>query len=340
MKKLLILLVAFLLVGCQSATEQNCSVVDEEALMKEGWVKNPEENGYIKVTTDEVASATSQGKGLTFGFMDQSDRVKQDTVLEYLSGNNGNNREMYQIATSVNNIPTVSSVEYVLDPANFNLYGLSEVGTEKTLDFAINPNVSLYWTRQLRESEEAKGMTYFTSYGIQITGKVEMFTEKDLDEDPTELLHIFEVYYPTLPTTAMVWAKQETEEQKIAYIRQVLSQQVVYKIVPSQMVITQPYMLHMGGAYASCAIYTTKGAYAYPSEFIGADFLDEVIEDKVSNEEYKAIIDQMYPQMEITDEMSEDEVTAAQTNNATRELLLGENTCGIKTQQILTNFTR
>lgn len=340
MKKLFAALMALLLLaGCASNA---CTAPTDAELEAQGWVKNPEENGYVKVeTTDTVSSATDEGKGLTYGFMDQSDAMKQATVLEYLSGLNGNYREMYQIATAVNNVPTVSSVEYVLDPSNFNLYGLSEAGTEKTLHFAENPNVSLYWTRQLRESEEAMGLTYFSSYGVQITGKVHIFTVDELDADPTELLHVFDTYYPTMPSTAMVWSTKTTQEDKVAYIRQVMSMQVVYKIVPEKMVITQPYMLHLGGQYASCAIYTSKSenGYAYPSDFLGSEFFDAVIEDKLNNAEYKALVDQMYPETEITDTMSEDEKTAAATSNAMRALLLGENTCGIKTQQTLTNFT-
>lgn len=340
MKKLFATLLALLLLaGCASDV---CSAPTDAELEAQGWVKNPEENGYVKVeTTDAVSSATEEGKGLTFGFMDQSDAVKQQTVLEYLSGLNGNYREMYQIATAVNNVPTVSSVEYVLDPTNFNLYGLSETGTEKTLHFAQNPNVSLYWTRQLREAEEEMGLTYFSSYGVQITGKVHIFTVDELDADPTELLHVFDTYYPTMPTTAMVWSTKTTHEDRVAYIRQVMSAQVVYKIEPVSMVITQPYMLHLGGAYASCAIFTTKteNGYAYPSDFLGREFFDAIIEDKLSNKEYLALVDQMYPETAITDTMSDDEKTAAQTTMAMRALLLGENTCGIKTQQTLTNFT-
>lgn len=339
MKKYFAILMALLLLaGCAS---NNCSVPTDAELEAQGWVKNLEENGYIKMTEDTVSSATDQGKGLTFGYYEQSDAMKQKTVLEYLSGLHGNYREMYQIATAVNNIPTVSSVEYVLDPANFNLYGISELGTEKTLHFAENPNVSLYWTRQLREAEEAMGMTYFSSYGVQITGTVHIFTVDELDADPTELLHFFDTYYPTMPTTAAVWSTKTTEEARIEYIRQVMSMQVVYKIVPSEMVITQPYMLHMGGKYASCAIFTSKGenGYGYPDDFINDSFFDAIIEDKVNSAEYKAMVDQMFPETEITDTMSDEEKAAAENVNATRALLLGENTCGIKTQQTLTNFT-
>lgn len=132
----------------------------------------------------------------------------------------------------------------------------------------------------------------------------------------------------------------ETEQDKIDYIRTTLGAQMVYKVVPTKMVITQPYMLSMGGDKASCAIFTTKGddGYAYPSEFLSESFLDEVIADKQANSDYQATIDEMFPEVEITDDMSEEEKTAAESSNANREVLLGANTCGIKTQQILTNF--
>lgn len=335
MKKLSLLLCAVLLCSCSTTT----ACPTDEELIAQGWVKDPEKNGYIKMV-DTVTSATDQGKGLTFGFMDQSDAIKQKTVLQYLSGNN-NYREMYQIATSINNIPTVSSVEFVLDPTNFNLYGLSELGTEKTAEYTQNPNVSLYWTRQLRASEEEMGMSYFTSYGVQITGTVYVYTEDDLTSKKDELLHLFETYYPTLPTTAAAWSQLADEQAKLDYIGTVLTQQMVYKIVPSKMVITQPYMLHLGGQYASCAAFTTKqdGAYAYPSELLPTEFFDAIIEDKLNNEEYKQLIEETYPVVEINDDMSEEEIASAQTNNQMHDLLLGANTCGIKTQQILTNFT-
>ncbi len=347
MRKILVMLAALCLVGCAS----ECSV-DEATLQSEGWVKNPEENGYVlasevgesdaNTTIDIEASATEQGKGLTFGLADSSTKALQDTVLEYLSGYNYNYREMYQIGTSVNDVPVVSTVEFVLDPENFNFYGLSELGTEKTLHYALNPNVSMYWTRQLRDAEEESGMTYFTSYGVQITGQVHIFTVDELKADPSELLHVFNTYYPTLATTAAMWNGMADDNAKIAYIEKVLGQQVVYKVVPSKIVVTQPYMLHLGGQYASCAIWTTKSAngYAYPDSFVSDAFLDEIIADKLSNKTFLSAVDAQYPEKSVTDSMSDDEKKAVETNNAMRALLLGENTCGIKTQQTLTDFTR
>lgn len=349
MRKLLCMLAALCLVGCASTTK--CET-DEAALQAEGWVKNPSENGYVlasevgdtdsKTTIDIEASATEQGKGLTFGIANSTTKALQETVLEYLSGNNYNYREMYQIGTSVNDVPVVSTVEFVLDPENFNFYGLSELGTEKTLHYAVNPNVSMYWTRQLRDTEEAMGMTYFTSYGVQITGQVHIFTTEELKKDPTELLHVFNTYYPTLATTAQMWAGLADDNAKVAYIEKVLSQQIVYKVVPSKIVVTQPYMLHLGGQYAACSIWTTKSAngYAYPDDFLSDSFLDMIIADKLSNKEFLNAVDAQYPEKTITDSMSDEEKKTAETSNAMRSLLLGENTCGIMTQQTLTDFNR
>lgn len=342
MKKIITSALAlFILCGCASSTAASTASAEADASTTPAETTAAETSAPAEAPaeTDTVSSATDQGKGLRFGFYEQSDADKQATVLEYLNGNNGSYRNMMQMATaSLSGVPTVSSVEFVLDPENFNLYGLSEAGTQKTLDLAQNPLCSVYWTRQLRPEEEQAGLTYFSSYGVQFTGTAHIFTVDELHEDPTELIHLFDTYYPTMPMTAAVWAKQENDEQKAAYIEQVLSQQVVYKVVPEKIVITQPYMLFMG-AQSACAAFTTKtdNGYAYP--FLSEGFLDQMIKDKLDDEAYKAMIDQVYPETEITDDMSEGDKTKAEQINASREILLGENTCGIVTQEILTNFT-
>lgn len=344
MKKIITTVSAlFILCGCASSTAASTAAAEAAASSAPAETAAAETSAPAETeapaATDTVSSATEEGKGLRFGYYEQSDADKQATVLEYLNGNNGNYRNMMQMATaSLDGVPTVSSVEFVLDPENFNLYGLSEAGTQKTLDLAQNPLCSVYWTRQLRPEEEQGGFTYFSSYGVQFTGTAHIFTVDELHEDPTELIHLFDTYYPTMPMTAAVWAKQENDEQKAAYIEQVLSQQVVYKVVPEKIVITQPYMLFMG-AQSACAAFTTKtdNGYAYP--FLSEEFLDQMIKDKLEDEAYKAMIDQAFPETEITDDMSEEDKAKAEQINTSRQLLLGENTCGIVTQEVLTNFT-
>lgn len=339
-KSVIVALSVFMLAGCGASSSQAAAVSEAAAAASApAETSAPEATEAAAAETDTVSSATEEGKGLRFGFYEQTDADKQAAVLEYLNGNNGNYRNMMQIATaSTDGTPTVSSVEFVLDPANFNLYGLSEMNTQKTLDLKENPKASVYWTKQLRPEEESQGMTYFTSYGVQINGTAHIFTVDELHEDPTELIHIFDTYYPTMPMTAAVWSKMENDEQKAQYIEQTMQAEVIYKIVPERIVITQPYMLFMG-EQSACSAFTTKGdnGYAYP--FLSEGFLDQIINDKVSDEEYKAAIDQMFPETEITDDMSDEDKAKAEQSNASRAILLGENTCGIATQEILTNFT-
>ena len=112
-----------------------------------GWVLNPAENGWIEadkvdsVTTPTVADAITGASDK----VDEALQLPQEEIralaLDYLRGwplktdEAGNTvysyREMYQIATSHNNEPGLSSVEFVLDPTTMKLYASSEKGTEK-----------------------------------------------------------------------------------------------------------------------------------------------------------------------------------------------------------------
>ena len=87
----------------------------------------------------------------------------------------------------------------------------------------------------------------------------------------------------------------------------VMSREVVYKIVPSRIVVTQPYLLPLGGQYASCAAYTTKSdsGYAYP--FVSEQFLDDLLAAKKDNADYQAIIDKMFPDTPLKDGATDDE---------------------------------
>ncbi len=102
-------------------------------------------------------------------------------ILEYLRGfklKDGEDgkpvwsyREMYQIATSYNDMPGLSSVEFVLDPETMRLYASSEKGTEKVLHIPKNPNVVMYWYKQIPEDQYViQKNDYFNSYGVQIAG--------------------------------------------------------------------------------------------------------------------------------------------------------------------------
>ena len=165
---------------------------------------------------DVVTSATESGVGgINFGDVELPDDMKKELILEYLKGAEGNYREMYQIATSVNNIPTIGSVEYVLDPADLTLFGSSETNTAKLNNMNLNPNVDLYWTRQIRAGDicsEALPVlpSYFMSYGVQITGtyKAIHFAELSEEEVPVYVAKAH-YYFETLDTTAQLAAMDD-----------------------------------------------------------------------------------------------------------------------------------
>ncbi len=218
----------------------------------DAWAKG---QGYVKAEdfsmvtgVDAVTSATVSGQGgINFGDLDLSDELKKALILDYLKGAEGNYREMYQIATAYNNVPTIGSVEYVLDPADMSLFGSSETNTAKLNNMNVNPQVDLYWTRQIREGDicsEAMPVlpSYFMSYGVEITGtyKAIRFAELSEEEIPVYVAKAH-YYFETLDTTAQLAAMDD--EALYAYLCN--SPMNFYQIVPTRIVVTSPWFLNV-----------------------------------------------------------------------------------------------
>ena len=218
----------------------------------DAWARG---NGYLKAEeyqmqagVDAVTSATVSGVGgINFGDVDLSDELKKELILDYLKGAEGNYREMYQIATSYNNIPTIGSVEYVLDPADLTLFGSSESNTAKLNNMHVNPNVDLYWTRQIRVGDtcsEAMPVlpSYFMSYGVEITGtyKPIRFAELSEEEIPVYIAKAH-YYFETLDTTAQLAAM----DNDALYQYLCASPMNFYQIIPTRIVVTSPWFLNV-----------------------------------------------------------------------------------------------
>jgi hypothetical protein len=218
----------------------------------DAWARG---NGYLKAEdyqmqagVDAVTSATVSGVGgINFGDVELSDELKRELILDYLKGAEGNYREMYQIATSYNNVPTIGSVEYVLDPADMTLFGSSETNTAKLNNMNVNPSVDLYWTRQIRVgdicSEAAPVLpSYFMSYGVEITGtyKPIRFAELSEEEIPVYVAKAH-YYFETLDTTAQLAAMDD--EALYQYLCN--SPMNFYQIVPTRFVVTSPWFLNV-----------------------------------------------------------------------------------------------
>ena len=236
----------------------------------DAWAKG---QGYVKAEdfqmvtgADAITSATESGKGgINFGDMDLSDELKSELLLEYLKGAENNYREMYQIATSYNNVPTIGSVEYVLDPSDLSLFGSSETNTAKLNNMDLNPQVDLYWTRQIRAGDvcsEAVPVlpTYFMSYGVQFTGTYRRIVFAELSEEEIPVfVNKARVYFATLSNTAPY--AEKSDEDLYAFLCS--SPMNFYQIVPTRIFITSPWFLN---------VYDT----GYSRQFISQELQDKL----------------------------------------------------------------
>ena len=248
-KNIAIILSLLIVLSCTAVVfaENAAADTDPKAWAESnGYFKG--EDYYMQPGVDAITSATESGVGgINFGDIDLSDELKKELILEYLKGAENNYREMYQIATSYNNVPTIGSVEYVLDPADLSLFGSSESNTAKLNNMAINPQVDLYWTRQIRAgdicSEEMPILpTYFMSYGVEITGTYRNIVFAELSEDEIPVfVSKARTYFATLSNTAK-YAEMSDEE---LYDYLCKSPMNFYQIVPSRIVVTSPWFLNV-----------------------------------------------------------------------------------------------
>jgi len=351
---ILCLLMVLSLVSAVAFADDESQPTDEEMA---AWA---EANGYVKMAPDLVSSATeNKAGGVNYGAIEWSEELQVAAVKEWLKGgkyigspdfaqddSGFNYREMYQMATSYNNIPSNTNLELVLDADSLHLLGVSEAGTSKTLQFSVNPVVSISWVKQLRLEEEELGYNYYCSYGVTYNGEVKLYSAADLEteEGQDALINLFDKYYPTLASTwaaySRVFAEAADEaaarEAKLAYIGNLISggSMVIYEIIPSKIIITCPFMINMAPQMMNGAIYTTKtdDGYAYCLG-INESFLDMVIAYKneyLSNPDNLAAVEEyysagMYPML--------DEYCAMYGMPTCLEYALMDNSCaGMKTQ--------
>jgi len=133
-------------------------------------------------------------------------------IVKVLSGVEG--KRTYVLATSMDNIPLSTTIEFYLDPGKKVLYGFSEKGTEKLIHIKNNPKVSLNWHEEFMND-------FSKSLCVQIRGTAELF-EGDCPE-MNEALEFYRYQYmlwnfiPTrnAPTALMVEPLQKAMTQII-----------------------------------------------------------------------------------------------------------------------------
>ena len=284
MKKIIGLLLVLMLVSPMAALAEPTDAEYEK------WAT---EHGYVKMdTVDATSSATAKkAGGVNYGAIEWDDELRIAAIKEILKGGvylgdpafaqdeTGNNyREMYQLATCANNIPSNTNLELVMDASTLHLLGSSEANTGKTIEFQANPNVSVSWCRQLRVEEE-ETYNYYCSYGVQFNGKVTIYTADDLatPEGEAAIINLFDKYYPTLASTWVAYGAgladkttpEEIKAAKLAYITKSMSSgsMVLYEIVPTSIVITAPFLMNMSPSMANAGRFTAvqegEDKYAY-----------------------------------------------------------------------------
>ncbi len=283
------------------------------------------DHGYVKAVVDVTTSATNQkAGGVNYGAIEWDTELQVAAIREFLKGGKYlgdasfaqdetgyNYREMYQLATSVNNIPSNTNLELVLDADTLHLLGVSEANTGKTIAFASNPNVSVSWCRQLRVADEEK-YNYYCSYGVQLDGQVKIYSAADLETEQGQdaLINLFDKYYPTLASNwgaysagfANLTDEAEIRAAKLAYITNSISRgaMVIYEIVPSKIILTAPFLMNMVPQMSNGATFTTvqegEDKYAYDL-FLTDEFLDKLVAYKaayIATEEGKKAVEAYY----------------------------------------------
>lgn len=252
----------------------------------DAWAK---ENGYVKaeeygITTDVLSSATQTGEGgLNFGTVEWTDDLMKAAVKEYLKGDASilyedgyNHRNMFSIAASYNNKPVIGSVEFAMND-DFTFVAGSEKNTEKLNAMLQNPAVSLYWTRQFRDSD---GMpSYFYSYGVEVQGKAEFFDwTKPAEELATEIASVRNYFKTMGPAYGKYYdaAVDGYMDDATLVEKMAASGTTYYMVVPEKIVITSPYMLFMMNQGGNFRVINTATGRWMPYPFVSADLLNRM----------------------------------------------------------------
>lgn len=168
---------------------------------------------------DGYTSATMTLKKSSLGVMPKEEIEKR--VVEVLQGEHG--REIFVLATSYNNKPLATIIEFVIDPKTLNLYSMSERQGEKLFQIYENPQVSLAYVRPAEN--------YFReTLGVQIVGKAQLLT----GEDP-EFMEGLDLYLPSLfhmiPNPPTEPAALEAFKEKISKTK------IMTKVAPERIVL-------------------------------------------------------------------------------------------------------
>jgi nitroimidazol reductase NimA-like FMN-containing flavoprotein (pyridoxamine 5'-phosphate oxidase superfamily) len=158
-------------------------------------------------------------------------------IAKVLTGVEG--KRTYVLATSMDNIPLSTTIEFYIDPGKKILYGFSEKGTEKLIHMKNNPKVSLSWHEEFMND-------FSKTLCVQIRGTAELF-EGDCPEMDEALKFYRYQYMPWnfIPTrnapTALI-----VEPLQMAMAQVIKKNIMLVKVTIEQAVITDMRLIGEG----------------------------------------------------------------------------------------------
>jgi hypothetical protein len=180
--------VVFDVMGTQTVNAQNTELVDAgvQASKEKGEtpVLEKRESGLVwsedNYGVDVKTTATARRYMTGQGAIPKEELEKR--LIGYLRG-----KRMYILATSLNNKPLTSTIEYVLDPEVMTLSAGSERPTEKLFHLKGNPYVALQYH---------KNHAYPDTVSLQVRGKATVFRGPYCKKGtgPSEEQKLMEVY--------------------------------------------------------------------------------------------------------------------------------------------------
>lgn len=133
------------------------------------------------ILTDGVSTATQR-------FLERPGAIENEELWKEIVAFFGE-RQSCVLATSINNEPAVTTIDFALDPVNRVMYGLSEKGTKKLNQIRMNPRVALEyhqprdWQTKIFRCLQMKGEARtFSSDDAQFAEGLRIF-KPQIDED-------------------------------------------------------------------------------------------------------------------------------------------------------------
>jgi nitroimidazol reductase NimA-like FMN-containing flavoprotein (pyridoxamine 5'-phosphate oxidase superfamily) len=172
---------------------------------------------------DAYTSATMSLKKTIKGHAPRA--LVEQEILAALRGK-GDYREIYVMATSFDNKPMATVIEFVVDPETMNFYAMSEKQTEKLFHIAANPNVSLAYVKQREDYDYFSG-----ALGVQVMGRAVQLKGTDPEFEAAAA-----IYIPTLPLPQPNPMIPQPPSLDIL-IEMVRSTKIITKIIPDRIAI-------------------------------------------------------------------------------------------------------